>query len=106
MYDGLETGLQMAAAQSGMDRESRVVILSDGLAGASDGAIIAMADGYIQQGIGLTTIGVGNSFNVSLMRGLAERGAGNFYFLEDAAAIEEVFTSIFATHHYIWRKKG
>src|ERR1043165_427477 len=53
--------------------------------------IVAMADRYVTDGIGLTTIGVGSSFDVNLMRGLAEHGAGNFYFLEDAAAASEVF---------------
>ncbi len=48
-----------------------------------------MTDGFVEQGIGLTTIGVGLSFDVALMRGLAEHGAGNFYFLEDAAAATE-----------------
>src|SRR6187402_1339698 len=50
------------------------------------------ATGRIARGIGLTTIGVGNDFDVELMRGLAERGAGNFYYVEDAAAATEVFT--------------
>jgi Ca-activated chloride channel family protein len=50
-----------------------------------------MADGFVERGIGLTTIGVGSDFDVQLMRGLAEHGAGNFYFLEDASAATEVF---------------
>jgi len=50
-----------------------------------------MADGYLADGMSLTTIGVGLEFDVNLMRGLAEHGAGNFYFLEDAAAVTEVF---------------
>src|SRR5207302_4262286 len=53
--------------------------------------IITMADSYVSRGIGLTTIGVGQEFDVQLMRGLAEHGAGNFYFLEDASAATEVF---------------
>ena len=32
-----------------------------------------VAEGYLADGIGLTTIGVGLDFNVNLMRGLAER---------------------------------
>ncbi|MBA3541350.1 MAG: hypothetical protein H0T79_17190, partial [Deltaproteobacteria bacterium] len=50
-----------------------------------------MATGHVARGIGLTTVGVGQEFDVELMRGLAERGAGNFYFLEDATAATEVF---------------
>ena len=71
------------------ERQNRVIFLSDGLAtvgNTSQQAIVQMATGYIERGIGLTTIGVGDSFDVLLMRGLAEFGAGNFYFVEDAAA--------------------
>jgi Ca-activated chloride channel family protein len=95
-YGGLETGLQMALEAANPERERRVIMLSDGqpTAGAAtdNASIIEMAERYIGDGIGVTTIGVGLAFNVELMRGLAERGAGNFYFLESAAAIDEVFT--------------
>jgi Ca-activated chloride channel family protein len=94
LYDGLRTGFDLAEQAFSSDRQNRVIFLSDGLATAgntSSPAIIAMADGYVEQGIGLTTIGVGLSFDVKLMRGLAEHGAGNFYFLEDAVAATEVF---------------
>ncbi len=95
-YGGLQTGLQLALDAADPERESRVIMLSDGMPTAGiytdDQSIIDMADDYIRDGVGLTTIGVGLDFNVELMRGLAERGAGNFYFLEDAAAIDEVFT--------------
>ena len=95
IYDGLQAGLELAFSSRDPERQSRVVLLSDGNAtvGITDSeSIITMAEEYIGTGIGLTTIGVGLDFNIELMRGLAERGAGNFYFLEDAAAIEEVFT--------------
>ncbi len=94
-YGGLETGFQIAEAARDPERQSRVILLSDGQPTAGDtneSSIVNMADGYIGEAIGLTTIGVGRDFNVGLMRGLAERGAGNFYFLEDASAIAEVFT--------------
>lgn len=94
LYGGLEVGLTMVADNFDAERQNRVVLLSDGqpTAGITGGAaIVSMAEGYIGDGIGLTTIGVGTSFNVDLMRSLAERGAGNFYFLEDAAAVTEVF---------------
>lgn len=94
IHAGLERGFQMISDSFDAERQNRVMLLSDGLAtaGITDGAsIIAMAEGFIGDGIGLTTIGVGTSFNVDLMRGLAERGAGNFYYLESALAIDEVF---------------
>lgn len=95
IYGGLEQGFELASEAFSVERQNRVIFLSDGLATAGDtstSSIIAMSDGFIEKGIGLTTIGVGLSFDVALMRGLAEHGAGNFYFLEDAAAATEVFT--------------
>jgi Ca-activated chloride channel family protein len=97
LHGGLQAGFEMAlvARQSNPERSQRVILLSDGqpTAGITDEAsIIAMAEGYIESGIGLTTIGVGRDFNLALMSSLAERGAGNFYFLEDPQAIQEVFT--------------
>jgi Ca-activated chloride channel family protein len=95
IHAGLETGFQQASLGWNAERQNRLILLSDGLAtvGIVDpNAIIEMADEYLAEGMSLTTIGVGLDFDVGLMRGLAEHGAGNFYFLEDAAAVNEVFT--------------
>jgi Ca-activated chloride channel family protein len=95
IYGGLQRGFELASEAFSTERQNRVIFLSDGLATAGitdQQSIISMSDGFIESGIGLTTIGVGLSFDVALMRGLAEHGAGNFYFLEDAAAATEVFT--------------
>ncbi|HEY4179925.1 MAG TPA: VWA domain-containing protein [Kofleriaceae bacterium] len=95
LYDGLEAGFRQFGDVAYTDRQNRVIFLSDGLATAgntSEYAIMNMAKGYISRGIGLTTIGVGDDFDVALMKGLAENGAGNYYFLEDATAAGEVFT--------------
>ncbi len=94
IYDGLEMALQQAATHFDSEKQNRVVLLSDGLATSgitSDNDILTMANAFIADGIGLTTIGVGRNFNVALMRGLSERGSGNFYFVEDSMAVTEVF---------------
>jgi Ca-activated chloride channel family protein len=95
LYAGLEAGFTALGAEPTPERQHRVIFLSDGLAtvGVTDDAeIMEMAKGHIADGIGLTTVGVGDDFDVALMRGLAESGAGNYYFLEDGAAAGEVFT--------------
>jgi Ca-activated chloride channel family protein len=51
-----------------------------------------MSKAHNSEGTGLTTIGLGTDFNAQLMRALAQEGDGNFYFLENAAAVSEVFT--------------
>ncbi len=94
IHDALDAGMAIASANLDPARQHRIILLSDGqpTAGVTDTpTIVQMASDWIELGIGLTTIGVGTDFNVALMRGLAEYGAGNFYFLEDAAAVAEVF---------------
>ncbi|PCC73243.1 Ca-activated chloride channel family protein [Nannocystis exedens] len=94
IYDGLRTGFELMAAHADPGRQNRVVFLSDGMATegiTNDAKILAMAQGYSEQGYGLTTIGVGADFDVTLMRTLSEQGSGAFYFLEDPAAVQEVF---------------
>jgi len=100
IYDGLFLAFEHAAATRGEGREARVVLLSDGAATAGLRAperMQALAAGHARDGIGLTTIGIGKEFDVAVMRGLAEVGAGNFYFLEDPEAAREVFTEEVAT---------
>jgi Ca-activated chloride channel family protein len=95
IFDGLQQGFRLLGDAPASERQNRVIFLSDGLATAGDtlqSDILQMAASRVKLGIGLTTIGVGNDFDVSLMRGLAEQGAGNFYFLEDPTAATEVFS--------------
>lgn len=94
IYDGLRVAYE-SLPEATADRQRRVILLSDGVATAgleSDARVERMARGYSAEGIGLTTIGVGDEFNVDLMRALSETGAGNFYFVEDPRAVREVFT--------------
>ena len=95
LYAGLELGYQQTLASYDPERQNRVIMMSDGMPTAgntSETAIMEMSAGYNAQALGLTSIGLGTAFNAQLMRGLAEQGHGNHYFLEDTASIEEVFT--------------
>lgn len=91
---GLREGFDELLRNFDSDRERRVILLSDGqptVGETSTPRIFSMAKTYLSEGLGLTTVGLGTSFNVELMRGLAEQGNGNFYFLEDSSAVREVF---------------
>ena len=95
IYDGLFRGFQLASELRVPGRQARVVALSDGRAnrGITDpDRMAALAASWAAKGIGVTTIGVGKDFDVAVMQGIAELGGGNFYFLEDAAAVVEVFS--------------
>ena len=94
IYDGLREAYELVATHHEPGRQNRVILLSDGLATqgiTSDAHILGLADAYGEQGLSLTTIGMGTEFDVDLMQGLSESGAGSFYFLEDPQAVEEVF---------------
>lgn len=94
LYDGLQTGYREVFANYDSARQNRVILLSDGnptIGITGDGAISDMSEAFNSEGVGLTTIGLGSDFNINLMRDLALRADGNFYFLENAGAVSEVF---------------
>ena len=94
LYDGLRTGFELVAAHADPALQNRVIFLSDGVATAgitNDAKVLALGETFSKQGLGLTTIGVGTDFDVNLMRDLSEQGSGAFYFLQDPAAVQEVF---------------
>lgn len=95
IHGGLDLGYREAFRNYDSGRQNRLILLSDGVATAGitdDAAILDLSRRYNREGVGLTTVGLGTDFNLALMRGLAEQGDGNFYFVEHAAAVEEVFT--------------
>jgi Ca-activated chloride channel family protein len=95
LYGGLELGYQQSQLEYDAERQNRVIMMSDGLPTegiVDEELIMTMSAGYNAEALGLTSIGLGTAFNAQLMRGLAEQGHGNHYFIEDTAAIEEVFT--------------
>lgn len=97
---GLFEGYRLAAAYADPSVETRVLLMSDGVANQgilADPALFAMAREQARLGVGLSTIGAGEAFEVELMRGLAEAGAGTFYFLEDPRAMVEVFEDELST---------
>ena len=94
IYAGLRSAYELTDAYAQPGMQNRVVLVSDGEATAgitSDAAILGLAESWGELGYNLTTIGLGASFDVELMRELAELGSGSFYYLEDPAAVEEVF---------------
>ncbi len=95
LYEGLLTGYQEIFDNYDGERQNRVILLSDGqpTIGITDTpSILDMSKGYNSDGVGLTTVGLGTDFNADLMRGLALQADGNFYFLENSGAVNEVFT--------------
>jgi len=100
---GLETGISLLTSGRDPGRLSRVILISDGLAnqGVTDlyslGEMAAVA---VKHAFSVSTVGVGNDFNEQLMTAVADRGAGNYYYLENPAAFARVFQKEFQTTAY------
>lgn len=73
---------------------TRALLLTDGLAnvGITDPhELIGHATELRRRGVTTTTFGVGADFDEQLLRGMAEGGGGNFYFIGEAAQIPAFF---------------
>lgn len=95
LYQGLSKAFDVVDERASDDLQNRVIFLSDGQ--ATDGIerrerITNLAETYTTERYSLTSIGVGQDFDLELMEELGRGGGSNFYFLEDPAAVEEVFT--------------
>jgi len=94
LYGGLSKAFEVVDERAADDLQNRVIFLSDGRATAgiqNQKRIVHLAETFATKQYGVSSIGVGSSFNLELMRELGRGGASNFFFLEDPAAVEEVF---------------
>lgn len=97
LYHGMALGYQQVAQSMSMmpAAQHRVLLITDGLVNHGETVpanILAKSKEYNEAGIGITTIGVGQSFNFDLMYDLANQGGGNFYFLDSGEKLADVFT--------------
>ena len=91
---GLQEGIQLLTSTERNGRNTRVILISDGLAnrGVTDPAALgSMASAGAERGLGVSTIGVGLDFNEHLMTAIADKGCGNHTFMESPAAFAQVF---------------
>lgn len=94
IYAGLREAYDTVELNAVEGYQNRVILLSDGEATSgitADARVVEMSRQYNELGFGLTTIGIGESFDPELMRELAVTGGGAFYFLENSEAVREVF---------------
>src|SRR5215813_11841876 len=94
MHAGLMLGYQEARKNFRKDATNRVILLTDGIANQGVIApekIVQDSLRFNDEGIDLSTIGVGLDLNKDLLRQLAKSGRGLFHFVEDSQDIEKVF---------------
>lgn len=98
LYAGVQTGAEELRKFLSNERVNRVVLLSDGLANVgpdSPKALGKLGADLVDEGISVTTIGLGTGYNEDLMSKLAYKSDGGHYFCEDADALAGVFDDEF-----------
>jgi Ca-activated chloride channel homolog len=99
LASGLQTGVsenKSAEDRLHLSRETldRVILLSDGLAntGVTDhGEIARMASAARDEGVRVSTIGLGLDYDEDLMQAIAESGGGKYYYVESPVQLAGIF---------------
>jgi len=97
---GLQEGINVLSRAQKTGNVGKVILISDGLAnrGVTNPASLGtMASVAVEKEFGVSTVGVGNDFNEQLMTTIADRGTGNYYYLENPISFAKVFQKEF---HY------
>ncbi len=98
LYAGVQNGADELRKFLSKNRVNRIVLLSDGLANVgpeSPSALGQLGANLADEGISVTTIGLGLGYNEDLMSQLAYRSDGGHYFAEDADELAGVFDQEF-----------
>lgn len=93
---GLATGMQQIAPHAGTGCVSRTLLLTDGFAnvGVTDSeTLVGWVRMWREQGLGLSTIGVGADFNEDLLVAMAEAGGGSFHYIANPDQIPAIFAA-------------
>lgn len=90
MAGGLAEGLVQVRSRLTPDGIHRIVLVGDGVPNDAP-SVLALADGAKAEHVPVTTLGLGNDFDETLMTALAQRSSGTFHFVDDAARVGAVF---------------
>ena len=92
---GIRLGYDLAMQAYKPRMTNRVILSSDGVANVGDTDAQAILDhvyGYVDEGVYLTTVGFGmGNFNDVLMEQLADKGNGNYSYVDTMEAAERIF---------------
>jgi Ca-activated chloride channel family protein len=102
---GLVEGFRQVRSRFNPEGLNRVLLLSDGLANrgvTSPDELSGIAWREAEQGISLTTFGVGLDFNEDLLGGLAESGRGTYYYIDQACRIPDLLAREFSTLQQVY----
>ncbi len=94
LYDGVKLGARQLERFFDEENINRVILLSDGLANVgpkTPSALARLGSRLANDGIQVSTIGLGDDYNEDLMVALAEASAANYYYVKDAEKLPGIF---------------
>jgi Ca-activated chloride channel homolog len=94
LYAGVEAGAAELRKKDSHHQINRVILLSDGIANvgpSQPGELAQLGTRLSEQGIRVTTIGLGQHYNEDLMMALAEASSANYYYVQDAEKLPGIF---------------
>lgn len=94
LYGGVDAGGKQLAEYLSEEKINRVMLLSDGIANvgpSSNREIADLGNRLAREGMSVTTIGLGNDYNETLMTALAEASDANYYYVADVEDLPRVF---------------
>ena len=90
LHGGMLSGYEQVLKHFEPERLNRVLLLSDGLAneGVTDpAAILARAAACRENGVRISTLGMGLSYDEDLMSGIAHEAGGNYFYVDEAESV-------------------
>lgn len=94
LYAGVEKGGDQLREFFSKEKINRVILLSDGIANvgpSSNREIARLGTDLARDGMSVTTIGLGDDYNETLMAALAEASDANYYYVADVETLPDVF---------------
>ena len=94
LHEGLRTGQLQVRTHATPESVDRVILLSDGYAnvGVQLPSELSKAAGrYAQEGLAVSTIGLGLDYNEDLLAQMADTGGGSYRFVNDAESLQAAF---------------
>ncbi len=95
IFDGVKLGANALRKHFDRERVNRVVLMSDGLANVGPSRVSDLAGlgrELREDGMSVTTIGLGDDYNEDLMTALAEASHANYYYVQDAEKLPGIFS--------------
>lgn len=94
LHAGVEKGAAQLRKYLDEQKVNRIILLSDGLANvgpSQPGDLAKLGRELRKEGLGVSTVGLGDDYNEDLMTALAEASRANYYYVQDAEKLPGIF---------------